>query len=210
MKVSEEALAYEIFGPLWGLVHLGAAASMPPRGPGESRVADFARSRGGELERILGLVARIGGLSPAVLDLFRNQAVWVSAPDTTVADIVGYLAIHSGSIEDFPPDLADPEVLGRVVAVGGDLQLASLLHALVGAAVGRPAELTGELAPDIVEAVRLAGALAGPEHVTAPSQTLRLWRTALLPGVLRPDSPSPTEIKAGFRRYAHVLGRLAA
>ncbi|MDT0341846.1 hypothetical protein [Streptomyces litchfieldiae] len=173
--ISETTLARDVFGPLWGIVELGAVAAAGGRPLAEVSLARFVAARRAAVDRLLGLVREVGDFQSGTMDIFE-EAGWEEQRTPEV--IGGYLMLWSGAIESFPPDVADPVVVRRMVAMGGDLQLTALLNALVGAARVRgpgPARSV----PLIVGVVRDAAALLGREAERAVVDTFRMWRVAL-------------------------------
>ncbi|MCM1970721.1 MULTISPECIES: hypothetical protein [Streptomyces] len=81
------------------------------------------------------------------------------------------------------------------------------MDALVGTATVRGPGL-GEAPTLIVDAVRGGGVLLGRDGEQAVRDAFRMWRVAHLPGVLRPDSPTPPQGKEMLRAYAHALESL--
>ncbi|MFR9726034.1 hypothetical protein ACL02R_22095 [Streptomyces sp. MS19] len=199
--VSETTLGHDIFGPLWAAVDVGSvrAAGRPVT---TVSPAAFAEARGDVLARVLELVRRIGRFQPGTMAIF-HEAGWPGARNADEAGL--YLLLHAGAIEDYPPDMADPAVVDRMLGMGGDLVLTAFLHALVGAAGVRGGGLA-ENVPLVAEAVRLVAGLLGRDGDAALRDTFRMWRVAHLPGILRPDAPTPAAAKATCRAYAHALG----
>jgi hypothetical protein len=135
--------------------------------------------------------------------IFERQGGWNDGRQVTAE----YLMMYSGCTEGYPPDTDSPVVLRRMVHMGGDLQMATLMHALVGAAtVGGPG--LDEAPQLVVAAVRMAGSLLGVDGERVASDAFRMWRVKFLPDILRPDSPSREGSKVSFRNYAHALEAL--
>ncbi|MFI9826991.1 hypothetical protein ACIHIX_04840 [Streptomyces sp. NPDC051913] len=192
--VSERGLAYDVFGPLWAVLDLGAVARAEP-------LTTFVATHRAELDDLLEAVREIGDLSPEAMRLFERQGGWADGAGEVTAES---LMLHSGCIEEYPPDVAVPLVLRRMLGMGADLQLTRLMDGLVGAAMVRgPGVERG--APLVVAAVRSAGALLDPHRACSVSDVFRMWRVAFLPEVLRPDAPTPEAVRAGVRAYAHAL-----
>lgn len=196
--VSEKGLAYDILGPLWAVIDLGAVAEAP-----EVRsVRDFVSAHRAELDALLEVVRELGDFSAKTMKMLERQGGWGSdEPRPVTAES---LMLYSGCIEAYPPDTDDPLVLRRMVSMGCDLQLATLMDGLVGAAMMRAPE-GGTGARLVVSAVRKAAALLGADPERAVRDTFRVWRVAFLPGVLRPDSPVPGAAREALRAYAHAL-----
>ncbi|WP_052849598.1 hypothetical protein [Streptomyces avicenniae] len=197
---SETSLAHGVLGPLWAVVDLGSARAAA-RPLTVTSPAAFADAHRDTLARVLELVARIGDFTPGTLAVFDEPG---PQPDRDAAETGLYLLLYAGAIEAFPPDMADPAVVDRLLGMGGDLQLTAFLDALVGAAGTGGGDVAATTAL-IAEAVRAVAGLLGREGDAALRDTFRMWRVAHLPGVLRPDSPAPEEARVWTRAYAHAL-----
>ncbi|MGK5533802.1 hypothetical protein [Streptomyces sp. URMC 129] len=189
MDVSESSLAREIFGPLGGIVALGAA------GAGAS-VGAFAAAHRAELDGLLRTVRTIGAFSAETMAIVEELG-WHRDHDATP-----FLVMWSGFIEPFPFDADDPAVLRRMVGTGADLQLTHFLHASVAAALVAHEDPAGPAAP-LADALRAACALLG--GAADPAVAFRIWRVASLAPVLRPDSGTPEPARARWRACAHAL-----
>ncbi|MFK4224072.1 hypothetical protein [Streptomyces sp. NPDC019890] len=199
---SETSLGREIFGPLGGIVELGTVAASGPKSLPEISVGEFVTSHRDELDRILAAVRDIGGFHPETMAIV-DELGWHRNHEITVPSLL----LWSGCIEAFSPHLEEPAAVRRMVRMGTDLQLANLMHALVGAASskGRAAEPNSEL---IIETMGSAAALLGLDHERAVRDIFRMWRVAFLPNILMPSSKSPEVTKSNFREYAHILERM--
>ncbi|WAZ23390.1 hypothetical protein STRCI_004731 [Streptomyces cinnabarinus] len=201
--ISETGLAYDVFAPLWGILELAAVTASGMRPLRDVSLADFVGAHRGEVDGILETVRGIGDFSADTMSIFERQGGWNDGREVTPE----YLMMYSGCIEGYPPDTDDPVVLRRMVRMGGDLQTAALMNALVGTATVRGPGLAE--APGLVlEAVRGAGALLGGDGEQVVRDAFRMWRVAHLPGVLRPDAPAPPAVKDRLRAYAHALESL--
>ena len=196
---SERSLGRQIFGPLGGIVVLGAVAAARPGPLQEISVGEYIAGHRDEMDRILAAVRDIGGFHPETMAIV-DELGWHRNHEITAPSLL----MWSGCIEAFSPHLEEPASVLRMVRVGADLQLANFMHALVGAASsrGRAMEPTPEL---IIESVGIAGALLGLDHERAVWDIFRMWRVAFLPAILMPSSKSPEATKASFREYAHIL-----
>lgn len=198
---SETTLGYEIFGPLWGLVFVGAVGAA-------TTVAEYARQRRADLDRLTGTVREIGDFSAGTMAILEEQAPWRSASEFADGEVLAAnLVMYAGFLEPLPVDLTDPVVRRRLVRMGIDCQLTHLTHALVlaGAERGRSAEAAAPLiAAGLNSAASLAGAGAGDEPLIA----YRSWRVVYLAALLRPDSAATGEAKERLRGYARTLDRL--
>ncbi|TDC65227.1 hypothetical protein [Streptomyces hainanensis] len=190
--VSESSLAREVFGPLGGIVALGAAA-----GETALPVGDFTAAHGPELDRLLSLVQEVGGFGDETMAIV-DELGWHQNHDATP-----FLAMWSGLIEPYPFDADDPVVVRRMVTMGADLQSVAFLHALVAAATVRTDADPARLAEGIAEALRVSCALLG--GVTSPAATFRAWRVARLAGILQPGPAVPEDARTRWRDYAHRL-----
>ncbi|WP_405925306.1 hypothetical protein [Streptomyces sp. NBC_00035] len=198
--ISETGLGYDVFAPLWGILELGAVTASGARALRDVSLADFVAAHRDELDRLLEVVRDVGDFSAETMAIFERQGGWNDNREVTAE----YLMMYSGCIEGYPPATDDPAVLRRMVHMGNDLQLATLMHALVGAATVRGPGLEAASAL-VVTAVRMAGSLLGVDRERVTSDIFRMWRVKFLPDILRPDSPSREGSKEEFRKYAHAL-----
>jgi hypothetical protein len=198
--VSETGLAYEVFAPLWGILELAAVSAMRARTLRDVSLVNFVQAHRARLDGILDTVRIIGDFSADTMSVFERQGGWSEGREVTPE----YLMLYSGCIERYPPDTDDPRVLGRMVRMGGDLQQALLMNALVGTATVRGPGL--EEAPRlIVDVACRAGELLGGDGEQEARDAFRTWRIAFLPDALRPDAAAPPGVKEGLRAYAHAL-----
>lgn len=200
--VPEQVLAREIFGPLGGVVEIGAVAATGTWDVARVSVAGWSSRHRSEVDRILVLVRGIGRFSE---------------PGTAIVDELGRLREHpvtvpslllwAAGIEEIPPrleDLGQPRAVRRMCRTGADLQLTRLLQAMVTAAVaGRGT--TDDSAGKIAEALDIGLPPANRSEPAAAATVFRMWRTACLPDVLRPDSGATTAGRSAFRSFAHTL-----
>lgn len=119
-------------------------------------VADLVAAHRDEVDEVLEPVRRVGDFSDDTMSVFERQGGWNTGREVTPE----YLMVHSGCIENYPPDTDDPIVLRRMVRMGGDQQLTALMDALTATATVRGPGLK-ESPTLIVRAVRGAGALLG-------------------------------------------------
>jgi len=195
VRADERGLAYDVFGPLWAVLDLGSVAASEP-------LTSFVTAHRGELDGLLATVREIGAFAAGTMEIVERQGGW--GGDSPYEVTTESLMLHSGCIEEYPPDVDNPLVLRRMLRMGADLQLTRLMDALVGAATVRgPGVERG--GPLVVAAVRSASALLDPHAGCPVSDVFRMWRVAFLPGLLRPDSPAPEEARASVRAYAHAL-----
>ncbi|MGW8573727.1 hypothetical protein [Streptomyces niveus] len=199
-QVSETSLAREIFGPLGGIVEIGAIVDA-----GENTalahvsVDEFTTRNHPELSQILRTVQTIGNFHSSTMAIVEELG-WHSDHEITAPSLL----LWSGGIEEYSSDLDNPQSVRRMVSAGADLQLVHFTHAMVGAAVaaGQPVDASSEL---IVVAMRRAAGLVGAENGEAAREIYRMWRASLLPQVLMPASASPNSVKTGYRSFAHAL-----
>jgi hypothetical protein len=191
---------------LWGLVTLGAVVEARSAGSNEISLAEFVTPRRGDLDRLLDTIRTIGGISPETMGIFEAQGGWADGRVVAIDEIAGELLIYSGFGEEYPPDLHDPVVLRRIVSAGTDLQLATLTHGVVGAAMAADSDAT-VAAGLVVDVIRMAAALVDDHDERVAADAFRLWRAIFVPGILRPDSASPASAKVSLRRYLHALER---
>ncbi|WDV53734.1 hypothetical protein PV963_26925 [Streptomyces coeruleorubidus] len=205
VRVPEGALAREIFGPLGGVVEVGAVSATGTWSVGAVSVGELVSRRRDEVGRLLELVRDIGG--------FTSSAM-------AVADELGYLREHevtapslllwSGAVEEVPSrleDLGRPDIVRRMCHMAADLQLTYFLQALITAAVAAGGEVRPGAAR-IAEALAIASGIADATGRSAPALVFRMWRVACLPGLLRPEADMPQHGKAGFRAYDRALDAL--
>ncbi|WRZ91198.1 hypothetical protein OHB54_20225 [Streptomyces sp. NBC_01007] len=198
--ISETGLGYDVFAPLWGILELGVVAESGAQALRGPALAGFVTAHRKDIDRLLAVIRDIGDFSSETMAIFEEQGGWNDNRKVTAE----YLMIYSGCIEKYPPDIDDPVVLRRIVRMGNDLQLVTLMDALVGAATARGPGLDVS-APLVVDAVRMAGTFLGVHNERVVADTFRMWRVKILPDVLRPDSPSGEAVKADLRLYAHAL-----
>ncbi|MEU9608564.1 hypothetical protein [Streptomyces sp. NPDC048057] len=200
---SETSSARAVFGPLGGIVEIGAVVAAGATRPlAEVSVGEFVAQHRDEINSVLEAVRDIGGYHAETMAIV-DELGWLREHEITAPSLLLWSAV----IEAYSPEIERPEAVRRMVDMGADLQLSEFLHALVGAAVQRSGAAEQQV-ERIVRAVGSAGRLVGREPGVAARDTFRAWRVAHLPDVLPPSSPSPPEVKAGFRSYAHALGGL--
>ncbi|WP_405660457.1 hypothetical protein OG379_07075 [Streptomyces sp. NBC_01166] len=204
-KVSETSLARAIFGPLGGIVEIGAVAdSGEYTNLNHVSIENFTTRNHENLHRILHITQMIGKFHASTMALV-DELGWHANHEVTAPSLL----LWSGGIEKYSPNIETPQAVHRMLSTGGDLQLVEFMHALIGAAVARsqPAESTSEL---IIQAVRGACTVVGISESGADRTTYRMWRVAHLPTVLMPNSGSPEAVKTGYRSFAHAIGRLVS
>ncbi|MFF9337605.1 hypothetical protein [Streptomyces albogriseolus] len=195
-EFTAELLAREVFGPLGGVVEIGAVNAT-----GTWRLADvslgaFLDGRGAEVDVLLAGVRSACAFDSTTMSIAWDLG-WLRPHDVTAASLL----LWSGGLTGVPAELESPAVVRHMCQVGADLQLTRLLHASVTAAVTARTEAkrgARELAAVLTAACALSG---GPR----PSDVLRLWRVAHLVHVLRPGSDASDAGRSAFRAYEHVL-----
>jgi len=201
---SETTLGYEIFRPLWAIITLGAVASTRSKPMREVSLAEYVTSRRSGVDRLLGIIRDVGDFSAETMAIFEEQGGWHGDRAATIDELAMYMVMYSGFIEEYPPNVDNPAVIRRMFDAGVDLQLATLINSLVGAAMvrGSGVESSSDL---IVDAVRTAGLLIGIDEAGVASDAFRLWRVAFLPAVLRPDSVALESVRGNLREYVRTL-----
>ncbi len=205
IEKSETSLAREIFGPLGGIVEIGAVANSDNKLPlNRVSVGNFANRNENDLNRILHITRTVGSFHESTMTLV-DELGWHTDHEVTAPSLL----LWSGGIEKYSPDIETPDAVRRMLGAGGDLQLVRLIHALVGAAVAskQPATLASEL---IVEAIQRACTVAGIRESGADRTAFRMWRVAHLPAVLMPSSGSSEAVRTGYRSLAHAIERLVS
>jgi hypothetical protein len=198
-----------IFGPLGGVVEVGAVNATGTWELAEVSVADFLARRREDFERLMAgirLVCRFDDEAMGIAD----ELGWFREYEVDAA----HLALWSGYLAAAPElldRLAEPSVVRRMCRMAADLQLTEFLHAVIGAAVETETAVETEVrqgAARIVEVLAIACDLADATGAVGPAQVFRTWRVAHLPRILDPRSDAPTYGKAGFRAYDEALEEL--
>jgi hypothetical protein len=200
--VPESVLAREVFGPLGGVVEVGAVNATGTWQLADVSVGDFLARRQEDVRRLLADVRSVCRFSDGAM---------------AIADELGYFRDHevpaamlllwSAGVTGVPQPverLEEPDVVRRMCRLATDLQLVNVLQALVNAAIAAGTDArTG--AALIAQSLGIAAGLADPTGATTPALVFRMWRVAHLPGVLRPESAAPEAGKSGFRAYDQAL-----
>ncbi|MFJ6070018.1 hypothetical protein ACIQFU_04120 [Streptomyces sp. NPDC093065] len=205
VPMSESMLARGVFGPLGGVVEVGAVNATGSWSVPDVSVGRFLDDRSEDVGRLLSAVrsvCRFSDSGMAVVDeLGRLRDHEVPA---------AFLLLWSAGVTGVPEPLEkleEPALVRRMCRMAADLQLTLLLQALVTAAVAAGTE-ADRGAEQIAEVLTIACALADPSGGSTPGLVFRMWRVAHLPGILRPESDAPDEGKAGFRAYDEILDQL--
>ncbi|MFF8776908.1 hypothetical protein ACF07W_06540 [Streptomyces sp. NPDC015140] len=203
--MSESMLARGVFGPLGGVVEVGAVNVTGSWCLSDVSVGHFLADRSDDVGRLLSGIRSVCQFSDAgmaiVDELGRLRDHEVPA---------AFLLLWSAGVTGVPQPLEkleEPVLVRRMCRMAADLQLTLLLQALVTAAVAADTDAPRG-AEQIVEVLTIACTLADPSGRSTPGLVFRMWRVAHLPGVLRPESDAPEEGKAGFRAYDQVLDQL--
>uniref|UniRef100_A0AAU1ZYD2 Uncharacterized protein n=2 Tax=Streptomyces TaxID=1883 RepID=A0AAU1ZYD2_9ACTN len=203
--VSEVRLARAVFGPLGGVVEVGAVNATGTWALADVSVGVFLDRRQSDVERLLdGIrsVCRFGDAAMAIVDelgRFRDHEVPAA-----------FLLLWSAGVTGVPQPLEkleEPPVVRRMCRMAADLQLTYFLQALITAALATGTD-PRQGAPKVAELLRTAADLADGTGGSAPLDIFRMWRVAHLPGILRPGSDAPESGKAGFRAYDELLEEL--
>ncbi|NGO10359.1 hypothetical protein G5C60_22915 [Streptomyces sp. HC44] len=203
--VPESMLAREIFGPLGGVVEIGAVRATGSWALPDVSVGAFLARRQDEVQRLLNGVRTVCGFSDASMATFEEVG-WFR--DHEVA--APFLLMWSGAVEGVPErreELEEPLTVRRMCRMGADLQLTYFLQALVTGAIAAGTEAQ-QGAETVAEVLGIAVALADGTGYSTPAGVFRTWRVAHLPGILRPESSAPESGRAGFRAYARALEEL--
>ncbi|MFG2023034.1 hypothetical protein [Streptomyces sp. NPDC048825] len=206
VPIPEERFAREIFGPLGGIVEIGAVVATGTWAVAEASVGELVSRRRDEVDQLLAAVRAIGGFSDASMAI-ADELGWLRDHEMTAPSLL----LWSGGIEKISPrcleGLEEPSVVRRMCRMGADLQLAHFLQALVSAAIVEGGDAR-QSAERIVEALNIAVALADDAGRSTAEGTFRTWRVTFLPSILRPKSSAPESGKAGFRAHAYALEEL--
>ncbi|MFD9465014.1 hypothetical protein [Streptomyces sp. NPDC060027] len=203
--IPESSLARSVFGPLGGVIEIGAVNRTGTWELSKVSVGEFIANRHDDVTAMLDGIRSVCQFSDSAMGIvgelgrFRDHEVPAA-----------FLLLWSGGLEAVPQDLAEleePLRVHRMCRMAADLQLTHFLQALITAAIVAGTE-TGRGAEDIAKILGIAADLADESGRSAPGQIFRMWRVAHLPGILRPGSDAPESGKAGFRAYDQALERL--
>ncbi|MBB3076396.1 hypothetical protein [Streptomyces violarus] len=205
-RLPENALARSVFGPLGGVVETGAVNATGTWRLRDVSLGVFVAQRQSDLDRLLDGIRSVCRFSDAAMAI-AGELGYLEDHEVSAASLL----LWSDGIMGVPDPLdriEEPSLVRRMGQIGVDLQLTRLLQALVTAALAEGTE-AGEGAAGIAEILRVAGGLAEPaEGGPTPADIHRMWRVALLHGILRPASEVPDWGKAGYRAYDAELARL--
>ncbi|MEU4483968.1 hypothetical protein AB0H94_03570 [Streptomyces purpurascens] len=203
----EDRLARSVFGPLGGVVEIGAVNATGTWRLTDVSLGAFVAVRQHDVDRMLDGIRSVCRFSDAAMTIV-GELGYLRDHEVSAAALV----LWSDGIAGVPESLTqleEPSLVRRMCRIGTDLQLTRLLQALVTAALAAGTE-AGEGVAGIAEILRVVGGLADPDEGarTTPADIHRMWRVAHLPGVLRPASDAPEWGKAGYRAYDAELERL--
>ncbi|MEV7318833.1 hypothetical protein [Streptomyces sp. NPDC093970] len=203
--VPESVLAREVFGPLGGVVEVGAVNSTGTWALPDVSMAEFLDRAGDRVRTLLDGVRVVCG--------FDDETM-------AIADELGYFRDHevsaaslllwSAGVTGVPQPLErleEPAMVRRMCRMAADLQLVNLLQALVNAAVAGGTD-AGTGAPRIARLLGTASDVADPTGACTPELVHRMWRVGRLPAILHPQSGAPEAGKVGYRAYDRELERL--
>ncbi|MFC4470804.1 hypothetical protein ACFPH6_40995 [Streptomyces xiangluensis] len=199
IPITDELLAREVFGPLGGIVEIGAVAAQGGWDPSDASVGVFVSHRQSEVDRLLGEIRDLGNFGSDVMAIV-DEVGWLADHQVTPPSLL----MWSGILEEISPRLSEPATIRRMCRMGADLQLTRFLQALVSLAVARSPEVERG-AVRIVEAMHMAIGLVGNGDRITAETVFRMWRIAFLPGIFSPQSSAPESGRTGFRAYARVL-----
>ncbi|WP_330290461.1 hypothetical protein [Streptomyces sp. NBC_00576] len=205
--ISEARLARAVFGPLGGVVEVGAVNSTGTWELADVSVGDFLARRQGDVERLLTGIRSVCGFSDEAMAIveelgrFRDHEVPAAFLLLWSAGVTGVVQPHE--------KLEEPPVVRRMCRMAADLQLTHFLQALITAAVATGTE-PRHGASEVAELLGIAADLADATGGSAPVDIFRMWRVAHLPGILRPESNAPESGKTAFRKYDQALEELFA
>ncbi|MFJ3665620.1 hypothetical protein ACIPSE_04095 [Streptomyces sp. NPDC090106] len=202
--VPQDTLARAVFGPLGGVVEVGAVNATGTWDLTEVSMGAFLTRRQDSLRQLFEGIRSVCGFGePAMavadeLGRFRDHEVPAA-----------FLLLWSAGVTGVPQPLErleEPPTVRRMCRMAADLQLTNFLHATVTAALVAGTD-AHRGAPLVAEVLRLASDLADPAGGSAPRDVFRIWRVSHLPALLRPESSAPESGKAGFRAYDEALER---
>ncbi|MFK4068823.1 hypothetical protein [Streptomyces sp. NPDC029674] len=205
--IPERLLARAVFGPLGGIVEIGAIAATGTWSLTDTSIGAFAATHRDDVTRLLELIRETGGFGAPTMLIFDDLGYQRERSVHTPS-----LLLWSSAYEDVSSRLEEPEAVRRMCRTGADLQLTRFLQALVEAAIARGVNVSRGAGP-IAEAVRiavglLAGALDDDDPITARKTAFRMWRVACLTDLLLPGSSAHPESRPHFREYGHALETL--
>ncbi|MGW0903475.1 hypothetical protein [Streptomyces sp. NPDC002853] len=200
--VPEQSLARSVFGPLGGIIEIGAVAAAGSWDLADVSVGRFVAGRQGDVVRLLDVVRQVGDFGEPVMGIFDELGYLREHPVEASS-----LLLWSSGYEDVRGQFDQPHAVRRMSRLGADLQLTRFLQALITAAIARGPEVP-RAAALIAEALRLAADLVGSTHGATAMTVLRMWRVAHLADLLLPDSPAHPEARPLFRAYGHALEEL--
>ncbi|MEV0525898.1 hypothetical protein AB0I66_20910 [Streptomyces sp. NPDC050439] len=205
--VPELSLARSVFGPLGGIVEIGAVVATGTWDLADVSVGGFVAGRQGDVGRLLEVVRRVGNFGQPVMGIFDELGYLREHPVEASS-----LLLWSSGYEDVRGQFDQPHAVRRMSRLGADLQLTRFLQALITAAIARGPNVARGAAL-VAEALRIAAGLVGSTTAEEPGgpaamTVLRMWRVAHLADLLLPNSPAHPEARPLFRAYGHALEEL--
>ncbi|MEU4142251.1 hypothetical protein [Streptomyces parvulus] len=202
-RVPEEVLARSVFGPLGGVVEIGAVNVTGTWRLADVSVGAFVAPRQSEVDRILHGVRSVCGFGDAAMAI-ADQLGYFDEHEVSTALLLLWSEGITGLRQPLER-LAEPPLVRRMCRIGADLQLTRLLQALVTAALSAGTEAR-QGARGIAEILHVAAGLADPtDGRISPVDIHRLWHVAHLPDILRPASNVPDWGRDGYRAYDEEL-----
>ncbi|GGQ67845.1 hypothetical protein GCM10010250_45260 [Streptomyces althioticus] len=198
-EFTAELLAREVFGPLGGVVEIGAVNATGTWRLADVSLGDFLHGRRAEVDVLLARLRSACAFDSTAMSIAWDLG-WLRPHDVTAASLLLWSGGLTG-VPDDPAELESPAVVRHMCQVGADLQLTRLLHASVTAAVTAGTEAKrgartggrtdGGLRPlGWATPVGRSASVAGrPPRARPPPRLGRVGRRPLgLPGVrTRPD-----------------------
>lgn len=207
VEPSETGMAYDIYAPLWGLLDLGALVNCDFTPPSTDSFIRYVTSRRAEIDRLLDLVAALSGFHPETIGIFERQGGWRDGSRREPEAVLAALLMSAGFVERHPVDPGDTTTIRRLTQAAIDRQLVKLLDALVGVAHVRSRDVVSAC-DDVIDALAIACSLVRRNALGTTADTVRSWRTFVLPDVLVPGSPTSEATKDRLRDFLHRLETL--
>jgi hypothetical protein len=210
--------AREIFGPLGGVMAVGAVNATGTWVLAEVSVGEFRARRRDDFERLMDGIRAVCRFDDAAMGI-AEELGWFREYEVVAA----HLVLWSGGLPLVTPEslgrLDEPPVVRRMCRMAADLQLTEFLQAVISAAIVTETETETETGAEtgtetegpqggaarIADVLAIACDLADATGGVAPAEVFRMWRVAHLPRILHPRSDAPEYGKAGFRAYDQAL-----
>lgn len=196
--------ARELFAPLGAVVAVGALNATGTWSFADVSVGAFLAGRRQQWDRLFAAVCALCAFDRDEATAIADEMAYFRDYDLSAALLVLWSAGVTGveSLRD-----PSPPVVRRMCRMAADLQLGEFLDMLVHMALDAGMDAAAG-APQVIEILTAAGALADPAGNVTPHHVHRMWRVAHLPSALRPDSSTAEHIKAGLRSYDGTLEEL--